>query len=313
MSSPSSLSKPKTSKSSSKAFDDLLRAYVSSSEEVENGNEIGIGRKRPRRLSLPVVKASLPKKKKEQLRVLVVVPAGPNSLHRTWASSDDEECGVSVTTFVVWYGPEDQAEEGFVLKRGPKWQLVRFALKEKIKNWTEQFDFVWLPDDDLKFDSGSISKLARVCSDFELDLAQPCLVDKNITSVGYRSVVLKSSVPGAVFHRSNFVEIMCPMFSTEALQKVFSSTIDDDRCKSGWGLDSVWPILLSSVAVVDIVCVEHTRPPNAFANVAATSYANLDPRSEELELLSRFKVAPYAKRVLQVVVIADLTLSQNRT
>ena len=97
---------------------------------------------------------------------------------------------------------------------------------------------------------------------------------------------------------------MCPMFRSESLSHVFA-TIDDEKCQSGWGLDSVWPSLLSAkgVAVIDVVQIEHTRPPNAFASTttSSSSYANLDPRSEELALLSRYHVAPFVKRVLEIV------------
>lgn len=99
------------------------------------------------------------------------------------------------------------------------------------------------------------------------------------------------------------VEIMCPMLSASALDKVFA-TFDDDRCVCGWGLDSVWPSMLSpkGVAVVDSVEVEHTRPPQAFN--PSESYDGVDPRREELDLLVRYKIAPYPKRVLEIVELA---------
>jgi hypothetical protein len=99
------------------------------------------------------------------------------------------------------------------------------------------------------------------------------------------------------------VEIMCPMFSNAGLKQVFSSTIDSDSCRSGWGLDSVWPRLLhdGSVAVIDLVQVEHTRPPNSFSTLSTGAYDNIDPRKEELDLLAKFRIPPFTKRVLQIV------------
>jgi hypothetical protein len=93
------------------------------------------------------------------------------------------------------------------------------------------------------------------------------------------------------------------MLSSQALERVFP-TFDDDRCKCGWGLDSVWPSLLSpkGVAVLDSVEVEHTRPPQAYN--PSQSYDGVDPRKEELDLLTRYKIAPYSKRVLEIVELA---------
>jgi len=95
---------------------------------------------------------------------------------------------------------------------------------------------------------------------------------------------------------------MCPVFTTAALNHVYK-TLDDDRCQCGWGLDSVWPVLLATqgIAVLDIVQIEHTRPPNAFGALSSSSYESIDPRKEELDLLTRYRVAPFTKRVLEIV------------
>jgi len=238
--------------------------------------------------------------------VLILVCAGPNSLHPDWPISQDEDA--SATLGVVWYGKETPDErfisqaEKVLYREGPKWALIRNALKELFPTWREDYDFIWLPDDDISFAAGTVGDLVKVMYKFRLDLAQPCLSDKNITCPAYRSVLLRSGNKNVVFHRTNFVEIMCPMFSVYALDKVFTSTIDDERCCSGWGLDSIWPSLLpqDSVAIIDVVEVEHTRPPNSFSS-NATWYKGLDPRREELDLMARFRVAPYSKRILEFV------------
>ena len=97
---------------------------------------------------------------------------------------------------------------------------------------------------------------------------------------------------------------MCPMFSVKALSHLFPKTIDDDNCKTGWGLDTIWPILLppNSVAVVDVVQVEHTRPANAFrVNSTATSYLNVDPRLEEHTLFKKFNIGEVKKIITEIV------------
>lgn len=277
-------------------FDSLLHDYKTSSQPPPRSSA-------PRAPPRPQIIIA-PPPPLSRARVLIVLAAGSRSLHESWPYED------GITLCVMWYDEANEPSswtkeraEFFARKRGQKWVLVREAMNSVVKgDWRKDYDVVWFPDDDLKFDSGTVMDLARCVVANKLDLVQPCLLDKNITSASYRGLVLRSNVQNAWFHRTNFVEIMCPMFSTKALDYVFSKTMDDDRCKSGWGLDSVWPALLRNVAVVDSVRMEHTRPPNAFANAGATSYAGSDPSNEELELMGRFRIAPYIKLVLQVVV-----------
>ena len=252
-------------------------------------------------------------------RVLVVVPAGPSSLHEELHPWRGSERGGAVDLCLIWYGadpapePTRGAATYYAERRGPKWQLVRYALTELVPDFDARYEYVWLPDDDVRFEDtgGSWSgteRLARAMRLHGLELAQPCLLDKNLTSRAAADVLLRQ--PGALAHRTNFVEIMAPMFSASAARRVLLLSIDRDACRSGWGLDSVWPALLGprAVGVVDTVRLEHTRAPQAFRAPAGgyqAGAAALDPRSEEFETMREFRVALTPKRVLELVVGAD--------
>jgi hypothetical protein len=232
-------------------------------------------------------------------RILVVCAAGPGSLHaglwERWGEAQVDLC-------IVWFGAEEPpATPGArcVLRaKGPKWQLVRMALNSGVPDWRRTYDYVWIPDDDVKWEYGDLVGFVRGARAFGFQLSQPCLVDVNITSGAYRSVLTRAS-PKAVAHRTNFVEIMAPLFTAAALSRVFC-TFDNDVCKSGWGLDQVWPALLDrrKIGVVDACCLRHTRPPNNFK--AGYQAGVQDPRAEELELMTRYRVDSFYKKVLEV-------------
>jgi hypothetical protein len=57
-------------------------------------------------------------------------------------------------------------------KQGPKWQLVRHALRAV--EW-RRYEYVWLPDDDLKIERKAIAELFSVASRHGVLLAQPAL------------------------------------------------------------------------------------------------------------------------------------------
>jgi hypothetical protein len=194
-------------------FNRLLQDYESakssrkgSRRESEGDVEGAHQDKRPRRPYIPFAREA-PRPFKPDLRVLVLVCAGPNSLHDTWFGVEDLSEGI--TLGVMWYGSEEPEErftqlaDKVIRKKGLKWQLLRTALKELYPNWRKEFDFVWFPDDDIRFVRGKPQNIARVMADFGLDLVQPCLSDLNITSPAFRPVVLRSFNTRALFHRTN--------------------------------------------------------------------------------------------------------------
>ena len=180
-------------------FDSLLKAHqeeaASSSKQEEQVA------KRPRAFRPPLVRC---KKTRDYrpLKVLTIVCAGPNSLHPHWTAQDEEE----VSFLVMWYGKEPPSKRftektmKVIEMQGTKWVLIRHALKEV--DWNA-YDYVFLPDDDIDFTIGTISDLAHVMDEYNLYLAQPCLVDLNITCAGYRHVLVKSNYHQALFHRTN--------------------------------------------------------------------------------------------------------------
>eukprot|EP00949_MAST-11_sp_MAST-11-sp1_P004711 g4711.t1 len=225
-------------------------------------------------------------------RNLVIIPAGDNALllddhvESRWGKA--EEATFDICT--VYYGSDAEVASKYAAKsthffrmQGPKWQLVRAALK---KGFWKGYEFIWMPDDDLLMDVASVNKFLKIAKDHSLQLCQPALIDLNVE---HRILVQD---PSCILRYSNFVEIQAPLVSRAAMD-VILPTIDDDDIKSGWGLDFVWPFLLRNkgVAIVDETPMVHTRPVTAF-NPDANFYRKykIDPQLEGYRVLRKYRV-----------------------
>lgn len=264
---------------------------------------------------------------------LIVVPAGKASLHRTWFDSLSLEERNRIGLRVVFFDkPVDEEDDEFPNKpfdyverrrKGTKWELVRMALQAEFPSWSgapstkkeKAYDYVWLPDDDVTFDERdeqSLGSFLRTTKRFNLFLTQPSLhPDSFFPNELYRTVL--EHKPGAILHYTNFVEIMAPLIKTNVLKNLlFKEFILDPKVRSGWGLDTCWPVRIEKafgakkIAVVDSSVLRHTRELNSFAaqSKGRGFYAEyrLDPRREEYELLKRARVKSKGKKVLEIVV-----------
>ena len=223
-------------------------------------------------------------------RNLVIVCAGDNSLHQEGNWYCDHR---SFDLCIVYFGSDEgvaarfeKDSDYFIRREGPKWQLIRHTLTQTF--W-QRYEYIWLPDDDLSIDVPSINKFFSLAKSHGLNLCQPALVDLNVE----HKILIQR--PGNVLRFTNFVEIMAPCLRREALKHLFK-TLDEDRIKSGWGLDLVWPHLLNyeRVAVIDQTPMVHTRPLTAF-NPNGFFYRkyNIDPMYEGQETLKMYGVRPF--------------------
>ena len=121
----------------------------------------------------------------------------------------------------------------------------------------DRFRGVMLLDDDLEISYSQLSRFLDYCWSNGFALAQPSLtLDSswshkdllNVSSSGWRSV--------------RAVEVMCPYFSSSALRLALRTF---DLSYSTWGLDYVWPRIISdSPVVVDAFTIRHTKSPGTY-------------------------------------------------
>jgi hypothetical protein len=191
------------------------------------------------------------------MRNLVLARVGSRSLHQEWLSPNQSR---DWDLRLVPYEPIAPQPESISVEAvlpGPKWS----GLSELLHHWDgwREYEYIWLPDDDIRTTSPQIDRLFEGAQLAGLDLFAPAL-----TPASYFAHF--DTMHNARFHGrwGGFVEIMCPGVSRAALERLLF-TLKLSETGWGWGLDSVWPKLLDyrNVGILDGVAVTHTRPVGA--------------------------------------------------
>jgi hypothetical protein len=228
-------------------------------------------------------------------RFLVIVRAGDRSLHPQWTSS----LATRDWDLVVSYFGDDphryrDAGELRIDDKGPKWPGLHVLLGRD--DFWKQYDYIWLPDDDLAVTQAAISTLFGVTASRDLALSQPALSWSSFYS---HPVTIRC--PSFMLRLTDFVENMAPCFRRDSLETCLPTM---GRSLSGWGLGAIWPQLLdggsSRVAIIDDVTVTHTRPVGG-PNYAALRAAGISPQLEMDALLDTYDVRFDNTRVLAAI------------
>jgi hypothetical protein len=189
----------------------------------------------------------------EDVRNLVVVRCGDNSIHKSWCGNNQ-----NWDLAVSYFGSKELnfSEAAFVHRmRAGKWDGL-FDFFRQYPECLRKYDYIWLPDDDLASDTRDINRLFDLSKQYELELSQPSLSGDSYFS---HLITLHNSCFRVRY--VNFVEIMAPLLSRRLLCKVLPQF---EKTRTGFGLDFVWPRLTQNpkkdVAILDEVTVTHTRP-----------------------------------------------------
>lgn len=225
-------------------------------------------------------------------RNLLVVRAGDDSLHPGWVQ---QGCDRSFDLLVSYYGTEvDQHRAGadyYHVMQGPRWP-AHDAICRANRTFLEHYDFVGFACDDLMGEQSSWDALFAICGRHGLDLAQPAIE-------GHVSHPITEPVPGSLLRRTNFVEIMCPVFSRRALAELHL-TFGESR--SGWGLDVLWATRLDNpqwrLAVIDAVRVRHSRPLHEGPLYSLLKQVGVSPRQELIAICARLGLEKFHPREL---------------
>ena len=193
---------------------------------------------------------------------LVICPAGDNSTHQSWNVGEK-----NFDTAILYYGnnesiqSEYQKTSKFFLKSvGEKGALVYNFI---LANYTilMDYEFVWIVDDYIESNCHMVNKLFYINKLYDLWLSQPSIS-------GYTNYEIQKRNEDKILRFTNFVEVICPCFSLKTLLFLFHTYAFN---YSSWGLDYLWPKLLSypmnRIAIIDDVEVNHTR-------LACSEYGN---------------------------------------
>lgn len=219
-------------------------------------------------------------------RYLVIVRAGDRSLHPAWTQSPaTRNWDLLVSYFGADPGRYRDADAERIDDKGPKWPGLH-ALMTRDQRWRD-YDYVWLPDDDLATDETAINSLFDVMASSGLELAQPTL-----SWVSFFSHKITLKHPSFRLRYTNFVEIMAPCFARSLLTRCVSTFGEN---QSGWGLGFLWPRMMTDVArgcaMLDQVDLTHTRPVGG-PNLAAVLAAGTTPEAEYVALRQKYAIPP---------------------
>jgi hypothetical protein len=166
---------------------------------------------------------------------------------------------------------------------GPRWPAHDWLWRNR-RDLFDRYDHVAFVCDDVDAVTSSWNLMFNLCEWFELDLAQPAIG-------GYVNHAITQPTGNCVLRYTNFVEVMCPVFSRRALA-LCGDTFGE--LVSGWGLEFFWAALLPypkfKTAVVDSVRVVHSSPTRAGPLRPVLDALGIDPVEELYAALRRLNV-----------------------
>ena len=214
-------------------------------------------------------------------RFLIVVRAGDRSLHRRWLNDSRAR---AFDLLVSYYGAQPgryaSRAEHYDAWPGPRWPAHDRLWRER-RELFDRYDHVAFVCDDVDADTRTWNALFRLADWFGLDLAQAA-VD------GYANHPITMPVAGAFLRYTDFVEVMCPVFSRRALARcgdTFGASV------SGWGLEALWTARLPypdyRTAIVDRLRVTHTSRTRGGTLRPVLDALGVEPAAEAKALLER--------------------------
>jgi len=200
----------------------------------------------------------IPPKNKKQItdkkeKWCVISAVGKTSLHRNWIKNKPQ-FELHLIVYDDSYDEYKNDTKFVTPSKGYKFKLVYDYLTAN-QQLLDQYDYLYIPDDDIDIDTKNINCLFRLMEEYKLDIAQPAIINS------YYSYLHTLRRPNSILHYTNFVEVMQPCFSREALLKVLFTF---NETSSGWGIDFHWGELVDyqkyNMAIIDEVMSIHTRP-----------------------------------------------------
>lgn len=240
---------------------------------------------------------------------LVIVRAGPQSLHDQWLDLPDAQRSFDLV--ISYY--DRAAYERFVPRPGVtalcvpggKWDGLYQTLTTL---GLGHYDYFWLPDDDIATTGATINRIFALTRQHGLTVAQPAL-----THDSYFTHFMFYQCPGFKLRYTNFIEIMVPCLGRAVLQRslpLFHTTM------SGFGLDYIWCRWPESgafrAAILDEIAVHHTRPIGQVLTAAMAKAGRLTPPQEEVRLRQQLGIKKRAVAIAFAGVLATGTPVSGR-
>jgi hypothetical protein len=184
---------------------------------------------------------------------LVIARAGAASQHRLWGPAPGETPRFDLLICAYDAAAMDEDVDGLRHCLIPGTKVAGYAEAfETLHDTIFAYRCIALLDDDIVTDHAAIARCFEIGKAEAFAIWQPSLDwDSYFTYAGFLSI------PGLAWRKVNFVEMMCPFFTAEALAAV------RPLFRHGWesGIDLAWCPMVrpAPCAVIDEVSVHHSR------------------------------------------------------
>ena len=217
-------------------------------------------------------------------RNLVIVQAGPGSLHNSWY--DESICEFDL--LINLYDPTNLSTDkgDYIYSQiGTKFTAVSKLYFEN-QALFDSYDFIFLLDDDIYIGTPEINKLFEICDRKNVAGAQPSL------SANSHCIWDTFFNQGDTARKVNGIEIMMPVLSRD-LMKLCAHHFQESV--SGFGLDMLWSKIVKDkmpgryMYVIDEVKAVHDKPID---DAGGAYYENMrrnliNPKSELWNLVTK--------------------------
>jgi hypothetical protein len=209
------------------------------------------------------------KVKNKNCENLVIAAVGDASLHNYWVPTQNNNYDI----FLINYGKNNCYKKDakyYLEKTGYKFNLIHKVFEDNPKLY--DYKYIWMPDDDIHIAPKEIDKIFQMANDYNLWICQPSIM-------GWYGLKITLHNSESKLRFTNYVEIMCPCFESNALKKCIATFKEN---KSGWGIDHIWNIILDNpknkLAILDDVVAIHTRPVGG-----GNCYSNFEKKIEQAQ------------------------------
>lgn len=197
----------------------------------------------------------------------VFVPVGKDSLHRQLLKGD-ADFDLHLLIYDGSYNKFCNDSDFVACDAGYKMDMT-YRYLHRHPELFEKYEYFFLLDDDIVISTEDVNRLFSMMREYQLKIAQPSLV------MSYYTYKHTAFHPFYILRYTNFVEMMMPCFSRDALKAVLPTFEQKIR----WcGIEMHWPVLVGSnhkdIAIVDAVSAKHTRPVQSWNSLSQLQQEN---------------------------------------
>lgn len=197
----------------------------------------------------------------------VFVPVGKDSLHRQLLKGD-ADFDLHLLIYDGSYNKFCNDSDFVACDAGYKMDMI-YRYLHRHPELFEKYEYFFLLDDDIVISTEDVNRLFSMMREYQLKIAQPSLV------MSYYTYKHTAFHPFYILRYTNFVEMMMPYFSRDALKAVLPTFEQKIR----WcGIEMHWPVLVGSnhkdMAIVDAVSAKHTRPVQSWNSLSQLQQEN---------------------------------------